>query len=84
METTETGQAPAPRGKRKARRAERWLFGGSTALICGISLSLTEWTDLGAQLTLGGFLASVVGLHLLGRSGPSEKPLLASDPPGSS
>jgi hypothetical protein len=72
MATTQADPAPSPRGSRKARRGEGWIFGGSTALISGIALSLTEWADLGAQLTLGGFLAAVVGLHLLGRSGPTD------------
>ena len=73
MGTTQTGPDPALRGARKALRAEKWLFGGSTALILGISLSLSNFADLGAQLTLAGFVAAVVGLHLLGRSGPCEK-----------
>lgn len=66
-------QSRAARKIPKVRRAENWLFGGTTALAFGIALSLTEWSDLGAQLTLGGFMAAVFGLHLLGRTGPSEQ-----------
>lgn len=56
---------------KKARRAERWIYGGAAALSMGILTSLVAWDDLAAQLTLGGFLAAVFGLHQLGRSGPS-------------
>lgn len=70
MIPAETERVPTPRGAKRAARAERWLLGGCTALTLGIVLSLTPWAELGAQLTLGGFLAAVIGLHMLGRSGP--------------
>lgn len=73
MGTDENQPAPKARSTRKVRRAETWLLGGTTALTLGIALCLTEWNDLGAQLTLAGFVAAVAGLHLLGRTGPAEQ-----------
>lgn len=70
MTSTEEPRQRAPAKAKKAHRGERWIYGGATAITIGIVASLADLGDVGAQLTLGGFLAAVFGLHKLGRSGP--------------
>jgi len=72
MAAADKSESRVPQGHNKARRANRWIFGGSTALSLGIMSSLADFGDLAMQLTLGGFVAAVLGLHLLGRSGSTD------------
>ncbi len=56
-------------------QSERTLLAmGITATLLGIAMSMGRAATFGAGLTLAGLVASMVGLHRFGRTGPDTPP----------
>ena len=54
----------------RVRSSRTLIAAGITATVVGIALSVSDFHDLGAWVTVGALVIVILGLHRFGRTGP--------------